>query len=191
MVRSLIDQFDLTKEEAQDFAALFQPLNLSKGERFITDGEICNKVGYVEEGVLKCIYVKEEEEIVDEFVFPETLVTCYHSFLTDTPSKKAIVGLSDCRLLVATKKDIEAFAARHSFVETLSRKITEQHFLAVHEKLARFRLEDATTRYLKLQQRSPRLILQLPQYEIASYLNISPETLSRIRNKLAHQAPIS
>lgn len=191
MVTSLIDQFGLRREEADGFAALFQPVSLSKGEQFIPAGTICHKVGYVEEGMLKCIYVRGEDEVVDEFIFPKTMVTCYHSFLTDTPSQKAIVALSNCRLRVANKQEIENFAARHPFVETLSRKITEQLFLSVHEKLTQFRLEDATTRYLELQQRAPHLILQLPLYEIASYLNISPETLSRIRSRLARQSLIS
>ncbi|MBX2877651.1 MAG: Crp/Fnr family transcriptional regulator [Saprospiraceae bacterium] len=191
MVKFLTEQHGLSASEASHFEALFYPIHLPKRARFIHAGEICDQVGYLETGILKCVYVRGEQEIVDEFVFPKTLVTCYRSFITSQPARKAIVALSDCRLRIAQKKDIEDLARMHPFVESLSRKMTEMHYLSLHDKLERFRLEDATTRYLRLVQGAPQLVLQLPQYELASYLNISPETLSRIRKRLASKPKFS
>lgn len=191
MVQILIDHYGLSPQQAAEFNDLFSSLSLKKGARFHQSGEVCDQVGYLEVGILKCVYVREEQEVVDEFVFPGALVTCYHSFMTNTPSRKAIVAISDSQLRVAKKKDIEALAARHPFVESLSRKITEEHFIVAHDKLESLRLEDATTRYLNLLQKTPERVLLLPQYELASYLNVSPETLSRIRKKLASQKTLS
>ena len=191
MVEFLIDHYGLSPQEAVDFDSLFSSKSLRKGARFHQAGEVCDQVGYLEEGILKCVYVRGEQEVVDEFVFPGALVTCYQSFITNKPSRKAIVAISDSQLRVANKKDIEALAAEQAFVESLSRKITEQHFVAVHDKLERLRLEDATTRYLNLLQQAPERVLLLPQYELASYLNVSPETLSRIRRRLASQRAFS
>lgn len=191
MVEFLMEQHGLSASQASNFEALFQPVELGKKERFIQAGKVCNKVGYLETGILKCVYVRGEREVVDEFVFPKTLVTSYRSFMTSTPSSKAIVALSDCHLRVAKREDIEALARQHAFVESLSRKITEKHYLAVYDKLENFRLEDASTRYLQLVESAPELALQLPQYELASYLNISPETLSRIRRRLATRLSLS
>lgn len=191
MVKFLMEQHGLSASQASSFQALFHPIQLAKRARFIRAGEVCDQVGYLEKGILKCVYVSGEQEVVDEFVFPETLVTCYRSFLSSAPSRKAIVAMSDCSLLVAQKKDIEDFAQWHPFVESLSRRITEMHYLSLHDKLEQFRLEDATSRYLKLLQGAPQLVLELPQYELASYLNVSPETLSRIRRRLASRASFS
>ena len=191
MVEFLMEQYRLSASQARSFELLFQPIQLRKRERFIEAGELCNKVGYLETGVLKCVYVKGEQEVVDEFVFPKSMVTSYRSFITSTPSRKAIVALNDCHLRVAQKEAIEVLARQNPFVESLSRKITEKHYLAVHDKLESFRLDDASTRYLQLLQSAPQLVLQLPQYELASYLNISPETLSRIRRRLASRPSFS
>lgn len=191
MVKILIDRYGLSPQQATDFDGLFSARSLQKGGRFHEAGKVCDQVGYLEEGILKCIYVRGEQEVVDEFVFPGSLVTCHHSFITNTPSRKAIVAISGSQLRIAKKKDIETLAAKHSFVERLSRRITEEHFLVVHDKLESLRLEDATTRYLNLLQKAPERVLLLPQYELASYLNVNPETLSRIRKKLATQNAFS
>ena len=67
--------------ETSSFESLFHPIQLAKKESFVRAGEVCNKVGFLEQGILKYVYVRREQEVVDEFIFLENLVTYYRSFI--------------------------------------------------------------------------------------------------------------
>jgi len=186
MIQFLIDNFELTAEEAKVFSASFFYKNYSKGAIFIPYGKTCNQIGFVKEGILKCVTIGKNKEIIDDFTFENQFVTNYYSFLTETKSTKNIICIADCSLLVIDRKKLQLLSQNHPFIEQIARKVTEKLYLSLHQKINDLRLLNAEERYLKLFKSNKRILTDIPQYDIASYLNVSPETVSRIRKKVTN-----
>jgi len=183
MIPFLIDNFKLTAEEANAFSASFYAKEYVKGDVFIPYGKTCNRIGFVKKGILKCVTVGKNKEVIDDFAFNNQFVTNYYSFLTNTTSTKNIICLDYCSLLVIDRAQLHELSKKHSFVAQIARMVTEKLYLSMHQKLNDLRLLSAEERYKKLFKNNKKLITEIPQYDIASYLNVSPETVSRIRKK--------
>ncbi|MCR9248829.1 MAG: Crp/Fnr family transcriptional regulator [bacterium] len=184
----LIKNFNISSAEADLFSSSFDRISIKKGEKFIDYGQVCNKVGFIEKGLLKCTLMGNGKSIVDDFAFENQFVANYYSFLNREKSNKELVCLKDSVLRVITRKKLEELAIDHAFIESIARQISERLFLSTAKKLEDLKLLSAEERYLKLVKLNKRVINEIPQYEIASYLNVSPETVSRIRNVIASRS---
>jgi CRP-like cAMP-binding protein len=185
--QTLIPLFDLTEEEADIFLSAFVRTEMKKKEVFVKEGKVCHKVGLIEKGLMLCVYQKDGNEIIDEFAFENSFITNYYSFLTHTPSTKEIRCLEDTVLHVVSRESLNDMAEKHPFIARMSRMINEKLFLRAHERISSLLLDSAHERYMKLIAQRPDLTQRLPQYLIASYLNLKPETISRIRKKISDQ----
>ena len=188
MKNFLINNFQISESDAILFAASFKKINLIKGQKFVAYGMISNRVGFVEKGLLKCTLIGNDKSVIDDFVFENQFVANYYSFLRQEESSKEIVCLKNSVLKIITRKKLEDLATKHSFVEKIARQVSEKLFISTAKKLEDIRLLNAEERYLKLVKVNRRIATEIPQYEIASYLNVSPETVSRIRNKVAFRS---
>ena len=185
MKDDLINTFLLTANEAEAFCKAFELKSYSKGSAFLGFGQQCNQIGFLEKGLLKCSLLSNGKSVVDDFVFEGQFVASYYSFLKKEPSNKEIVCLKDSRIHVISRDRLERLGHTHPFIEQMAKQVSEHLFIKTSEKLQDLQLLNAEERYLKLLQTNPAALQQIPQYEIASYLNVSPETVSRIRSKLA------
>lgn len=177
--------FNLTDNETSVFSSAFTEISLNKGDIFIEEGKVSNTIGFVEDGIMKCSLIGLNKEVIDDFVFENQFVANYYSFLTQTPSTKEIVCLSNVIVKVANRGKLEQLGKEYSFFERVARIITEGLFISTHKKLDNLRLLSAEERYNNLIASRPEFFNKLPQYEIASYLNVSPETISRIRKNIS------
>lgn len=184
----LINTFQITEYQADLFSSCFERKILNPGEKFVQYGKVSHKIGFVEEGLLKCVLIKGEKYVVDDFAFAGNFVANYYSFLKEEPSNKDIICLKKSIVRIATRKRLSEFDKKHPFTIDLARQVAEKLFLTTHEKLEDLRLLTAEERYLKLIKTNRKMTAKIPQYEIASFLNISPETVSRIRRKLANRS---
>lgn len=167
------------------FLSKFTPESLKKGDYFIKEGQISRKVGFIIKGSMLCSYNKSGEQVIDEFSLDKEFITDYNSFLTNTPADKDVICLEDTELMVISYKDLQELYAMDSAFEKVGRLIAEALFMSWQLKAKSLMLDDAEERYLKLITRRPDLPQRVPQYLTASYLGVKPETLSRIRKKLA------
>jgi CRP-like cAMP-binding protein len=177
--------FNLSEQQAGIFLTQFSPTILKKNEVFVAEGQVCNKVGLIEQGLMKCVYNKEGEEVVFEFAYELNFISDYYSFVTNTPAEKEIRCLEDTTVYVITREKLQMLAAEHPFIESMSRAMNERLFLRMHDRLKSMLLDDAQERYKKLLADRPDLAQRIPQYLVASYLNVKPETISRIRKKMS------
>lgn len=166
----------------------FKPEILKKHEYFTTEGEYAQRIGYIEEGIIRA-YVRtiDGKEYTKQFFRGPTLIGAYSSLLSKSPNKIIQQALTDCTLWTADYRDIENLYDKHHELERLGRKMAEVYYLQKEQLLVEMALYDATKRYDILKQRFPYLETQIPQYHIASYLGISPTQLSRIRMKMVEQ----
>lgn len=181
----LINAFQITSEEAEVFSSYFHVKEYSKGDKFIECGKVCDKVGYVEKGLLKCVLIGENKEVIDDFVFENQFISNYYSFLTNKESSKEIICLEESVIRVISREKIQELSSEYRFIEQIAKKVTENLFILTHQKLEALRLQNAEERYLNLLSSNSKVLERVPQYDIASYLNVSPETVSRIRKHLS------
>ena len=188
MIKFLTESFDLSTEEAQVLSSCFQTKAFTKGQRFLSLGDVSHHIGFVERGLVKCTLIGRSKEVIDDFVFENQFVANYHSFLTQTPSTKELVCIKDSTIRMASRTQLEELGKKHPFLEKMARLIAESLFIATHQKLESLKLLTAEERYLQLVKTNNKALQEIPQYEIASYLNVSPETVSRIRSSIKNRS---
>lgn len=175
--------FKLSEGQASIFLSEFTRKEFKKNDIFMENGKICNKIGLIERGLMKCLFNKNGDEIIFEFAFENNFISDYYSFLTNTPSAKEIRCIEDTTVYVITRESLERLGRDHPFIESMSGQMNQLLFLKMHDRLKSSLLDSAVERYIKLISERSDLVQRIPQYLIASYLNIKPETVSRIRKK--------
>jgi CRP-like cAMP-binding protein len=128
-------------------------------------------------------YDKDGEEKITAFNFKGNFVTNYRSFLTGQPSDHYIQALLDSVIYIINLQDLQSLYDKHKNIERLGRLIAENLYLTVANRLDSFMFQTPSERYKELIERNSRLLQEIPQYMIASYLGVKPETLSRIRKR--------
>lgn len=184
LIVHLASNLQLTEEEATIFLSAFELVTLKKGEVFAYPGDLCKRIGLIESGLMKCVLFQEEKEVVFEFAYENSFIADYYSFVTGTSSKKMISCLEPTTVYVTTKVKLAQLSSRYAFIERISRMTNEQLFIRMHEKSTSLLLDSASERYRKLIVARHDLAQRIPQYLLASYLNVKPETISRIRKQL-------
>ncbi|KXX71155.1 Crp/Fnr family transcriptional regulator [Flammeovirga sp. SJP92] len=161
---------------------LFEEVHLKKGTKFAEKGEYSRNIAFVRSGVLRAYYSSEKAEEYNKTFFTENnFVGAYSSLITQSPNLIDIDCLTDCRLLVATYRDVIALYDQYPQVERLARILAEQFFVRKEKREIELVTLEAKDRYVIFQKEHPELEQLIPQYHIASYLGVSPTQLSRIR----------
>jgi CRP-like cAMP-binding protein len=181
-IRNYFNRFlQLTDSEWADFSACCTKESIAKKDFILREGETCDYIAFIGEGIFRFYYVQEGEEHVTAFFFPGDFVTNYRSFLRGNPSDHFIEALKPSVIYKIRKKDLLALYDKHKSFERLGRFVAENLYLTVANRLDSFLHDSPEDRYQDLLQRNSKLLQEVPQYMLASYLGIKPETLSRIR----------
>lgn len=184
-IKSYFSNFlPLEKDDLETFLHKFKRKQFKKGEYFIKEGGQCSEIGFVLKGCLICVYNKEGTGVIDEFSLEYEFISDYKNFIDDNLAEKDVKCLEDTELLVINRKDLHHLYVQKQSFEKVGRIIAESLFKNWQKKAISLMLDDAETRYRKLIENKPTLSQRVPQYLIASYLNITPESLSRIRKKI-------
>ena len=182
ILRSLIK---LTESEATQAACLFQTHNLSRGEFFVRAGDVPQTIGFTISGILRLYYVDADgNEFTKSFCAENSFVAAYSALLLRQPSRLFIQALEDALLLIADYSAYRAISESHASLQQLNYKIAESLFIKKEKRESTLLLDDAKTRYLSFLEEYPGLEVRLKQHHIASYLGMTPVTLSRIRTQL-------
>ena len=118
------------------------------------------------------------------FIFENNFVVPFNSLFTGAISQENIVALEDTIVFVLPYEELEKLLARHPVWVLLLNKLLTKHFIRVSEKEKMLLLEDFNSRYSKLMETRPYLFQRVDQQHIASYLGMTPETLSRIKKRM-------
>jgi CRP-like cAMP-binding protein len=170
------------EEIVSPFAEAFQREELKKGDYFLREGRHCNQLAFIQEGTMMCYYLKGSKRYIDEFSLDHEFITDYSSFLSDTPSNKNIQSLENTSLYTISRDTLNELYNRGIVgFERLGRVMAEQLYLQWHVKSKSLLMDNATERYIKLIENRTELPQRVPQYLIAEYLGITPESLSRLR----------
>ena len=154
-----------------------------KGTILLREGELSNECYLILKGCIRSYLIKNGEEKIIEFYTEEQPVSPVN-FGKKTPSEHYFECIEDTFACVSTPENESEMFSNFPQIESACRIVAESIIGSYQASLAEYRTTSAEERYLKLLKERPELIQRVPQYQLASYLGIKPESLSRIRRRL-------
>lgn len=172
----------MTHDELDILEGILEPVKYGKGEMILAEGEVCRGISYIEKGLVRQFYNKNGKEMTEHLGVDHTIFMCIESLFKEEPTRLQVEALEATLVYILPKSKLEAAAIRNVNIQMLYRKILEESLIQsqVHADLMRF--ETAPNKYKRLCELSPQVVLRAPLTYIASYLQMTPETLSRIRS---------
>ena len=174
----------MTHDELDVLESVLVPLKFSKGEMILKEGEICRYIYYIERGLIRQFYFKNGKQITEHLGEDRTMFMCIESLFREEPTKLQVEALEPTMVYALPKSKLEEVAMHNVNIQILYRKILEESLIIsqVHADLVRF--ETAQNRCNRMCKLSAQVILRAPLFYIASYLQMTPETLSRVRSSV-------
>ncbi|MEO5908491.1 MAG: Crp/Fnr family transcriptional regulator [Ginsengibacter sp.] len=186
LLKSIKERISISKEEFTFCKTLFIPKKLRKRQYLLQEGDVCRYTAFVEKGMLRTFTIGEKgNEPILQFSMEGWWIADLYSFLTDEPSLYNVEALEDCELLLITKENWDILLEKIPALERYFRLLIQNNLIATQGRLMSSLSETAEEKYTKLINNFPGCIQRVPQHMIASYLGITPETLSRIRGQMA------
>lgn len=171
----------MTHDELDILESILVSQKYAKGEMILKEGEICRQFLYIDKGLVRQFYFKHGKEVTEHLGQEQTIVMCIESLFKEEPTKLQVEALEPTTVYALPKADLERVAMHNVNIQILYRKILEESLIIsqIHADLVRF--ETAQDRYKRLCKLCPQVVLRAPLVYIASYLQMTPETLSRVR----------
>ena len=189
MIEKLITYFEqqvsLSGEERGIIKKHIPVRVIEKHEDLLKAGEISSEFYFVIEGCIRLYYINNHEDKTGFFYTENDFVSSYESFTKRVPSKNNLQALEQTKVAVVTHETAYRILELFPKFEFLARIAMEQELSIYQEIIAGFITSTPEQRYLYLQSTKPELIQRIPQYYLATYLGVAPETLSRIRKRIA------
>lgn len=190
---------DLSRHIAQKFSELSSPLSdaaldkiasilvrteVKKNTLYLKEGEVSKYIGYVYKGMLRLFYYKNKKDLTEHFACEGTNFFSIESFFRQQPTHLMIEALENSVVYGLPYDDLLELAAEHYEIEVMYRTLIENSLILSQQKADTLRFESANERYRRLLREHPEIIQRAPLSHIASYLLMTPETLSRVRASL-------
>jgi CRP-like cAMP-binding protein len=175
----------LSNVEFEAAAKYFKPKQIKRKEYLLREGEVCTFSAFVNKGCLRAFSIDRKGiERVTQFSLEDHWAGDIYSLITHKPTELFIEALEDCDLLILETEAQEKMFDEVPKMERMFRLLIQNAYVAVQKRLNSALSSQAEERYLKLLDTYPDLLQRVPLIYIASYLGITPESLSRIRNRL-------
>ncbi|MBU3823111.1 Crp/Fnr family transcriptional regulator [Flavobacteriaceae bacterium XHP0103] len=175
----------IDRKKFDEFAHYFKFANLKKKELLLKQGQICDKLFFVNSGCLRLYHLNEEgKELTRYFAFEGKFGTDLTSFITSEPAKDNIQAIEKSEILFVNKKDFQHLKINEPSINAVYMDILEMAYITSVKRIYNFQGEDTLKRLKWLMAYQPRILSRLPNKIIASYLGITPYTLSRLKSKL-------
>ena len=187
-IQPLLDYFQkiipLNKEEKLLVTELFKPRLYRKRQYVLQEGDVCNQFNFIVRGCLRMYKVDDKGDIhILQFAAENWWISNIGSFHDRKPSELNIDALEDTMVLQISHENLLSLYTKAPKFDRIFRVLIEKSFVSLQQRLLQNISSTAEERYLTFQQRYSDLSNRLPQTQIASFLGISPEFLSRLRNK--------
>ncbi len=184
LLKNIARFVSLSKEEEAYLVSGLKIKKLRKRQYFLQAGDVCKWQGFVYKGCLRAyeVDVKGVEHVV-QFATEDWWMGDIYSFYTGQPSAMNIEALEETELFVFDKDNLEDLYEKIPKLERYFRLLMQNALIALSQRVLSTMSKSATERYCDFIQRYPQIEQRVPNHQIASYLGIKPESLSRIRNQ--------
>jgi len=175
--------YKISKDAQAALQDCFEEVVVAKDDFLLVEGKVCRHLYFLETGALRGFYNLDGKEITYWFGFEKDFVTSFHSFITLQPAVENIQLLEGSILWSISKESLTPLFNQFHEIERLLRIVYEQYYIRLEERFVNSQFKSAAERYEHLLEQSPHILERVSLGQIASYLGISQETLSRIRRK--------
>lgn len=171
----------MTHDELDTLESILVPMKFVKGQTILAEGEVCRNIMYIAKGLVRQFYFKKEKEVTEHMSVEGGMIMCIESLFKEEPTKLQVEALEPTIMYFLPKQRLEEVALHNVNIQILYRKILEESLIQsqIHADLVRF--ETAQDKYKRMCKLAPQVVLRAPLVYIASYLQMTPETLSRVR----------
>ncbi|UTX50081.1 MULTISPECIES: Crp/Fnr family transcriptional regulator [Chryseobacterium] len=172
----------LSEDDKRLLMAYFKPKKLRKRQYFLQEGDVCKYIGFIVKGSARTFAVDDKgNEHVLKLSVENWWLADFESFFLLTPSRFNIEALEPLEILQSTNAEIEQFLKHIPAFSAMTNVINQNYAIAAQKRMLASNSYTAEERYEELIRSYPHFLQRFPQNMIASYLGLSPETLSRIK----------
>jgi CRP-like cAMP-binding protein len=185
VIRTIRQMTGLTEVETGVLLQSFESKSIRKKTILLKAGKTAKDIYFILGGCLRLFYEKDGEDISAYFFTEGMFAGAYDSFITQKPSRHSIESLEECQVLSISYPAFQELFLTFPGMNEFVRKVLEERFVALHELFTAQILDSPEERYINLQKNRPDLINRIPQHQIATFLGVTPVSLSRIRNRVS------
>lgn len=180
------EKVNLSKEEEEVIKQYLTPKKLRKKQYLLQEGDVCKHIAFVEKGALKAYVVDDAgAESIIQFALEGWVISDLYSFLTGEPATYNIDALENAELVLISKSAHEELLKKLPKYETYIRLQITGAYIALQKRLTSIISLPLEERYKNFLAVYPNIAQRVPQHMIASYMGLTPETLSRVRSRMA------
>jgi CRP-like cAMP-binding protein len=187
LVREKIMSFGVIPTE-EDIALLIPYLKtkvFKKGEIILKAGETCTEGYFIKRGILRTFQMMPNGNERTYIITRELNIFSEHvSFMSQNPSTDYVEAIEETEVIVFYYEDLMNLYEKYHVWETIGRKLSDINFIISHRRLRSMMNDDAATRYRKYQHSYQNILHRIPQRIVASYLGITPQSLSRLKREI-------
>jgi CRP-like cAMP-binding protein len=188
MYEALLNTFEqlvfLSDDEKLLITQIFKPLEIKKGEFFTESDRLNKRVGFLVEGLVYYYVLKNDNESITDFTKEGEFVSEYHTFITKSKAIHSIKAIEDCKFLVMDFESLQRLYNEIKEGNRFGRLVLEHRFGVVVNQLLSLYMHTPEERYQHFQKNYFDIVQRVPQYLIASYIGVKPQSLSRIRKRI-------
>ncbi len=173
----------LDKASADGLCLGLKAKTYKKGEYILREGEVCKYLYFLSKGLAKISFEKGDKEFIMRFFSGNVLFSVFESFITQAPSPYRIVALEETTVMLISHRRMEELCKKHHDVETLFRKVLSIVAIRMTKRISEMLEENATERYTQFVKEHHSILQRISLGDLASYLGITQQSLSRIRAK--------
>jgi CRP-like cAMP-binding protein len=183
IVKTYISNYvSLSEQEFNYLAGLFELRNFEKRQKLVEEGEVEKYLNFILEGLARKFFIRKNEEMVMQFSRENEIICCYDSFTSGEPSNFSVEALEAMVVVSITHDSMEKLYEFSPKMERLGRLIAVQEYLKKESfEYNRVRLT-SQERFINFIRNNGNLLQRVPQKYLASYLNMKPETFSRLKH---------
>ena len=180
------EKVNLSEEEEEVIKQYLTPKKLRKKQYLLQEGDVCKHIAFVEKGALKAYVVDDAgAESIIQFALEGWVISDLYSFLTGEPATYNIDALENAELVLISKSAHEELLKKLPKYETYIRLQITGAYIALQKRLTSIISLPLEERYKNFLATYPNIAQRVPQHMIASYMGLTPETLSRVRSRMA------
>ena len=174
---------NLSEDEMQDIINRFKSKTVKKNDYLLREGETCKDLVFVQNGCLRLYYIRDDIEVSVWFAFPQSSAIEIYSFISGNPSNYFIQAIEESEVLYLPKTELNKLYQYQPKMQVMMRNFWEDVVLNLIDRFTALQKDSAEKRYLDLLSK-PEYLETIPQKYLASFIGVTPTSLSRIRKQI-------